>query len=97
MVECYELSTSYVIACVLCVACVASICKKSLVMYEEGRMCMVCIVCTMKNSKITSFFSHFTYPGGNFAWVTRGDRKTGFFGAKLQKNVYSTFNFLSGL
>ena len=33
----------------------------------------------------TAFFSHFTSLGGNFAWVTRGDRKTGFLGPNCKK------------
>ncbi len=42
------------------------------------QMCTECIECTMKNSKIRSFLSHFTYPRGSFTLVTRGDRKIGF-------------------
>jgi hypothetical protein len=56
------------------------------------QMCRKCTECTMKNSKITSFFSHFIYSGGNIAWVTGGDRKTGFFGPFLLKNADTTFN-----
>jgi hypothetical protein len=54
------------------------------------QMCRECSVCSVKTQKLAFFISLYI---ANIAWVTRGDRKTAFFGAKLQKNVYTTFNF----
>jgi hypothetical protein len=52
----------------------------------------MCSECSMKIQKITLFYLALLILIGNLALVTGGDRKTGLFLVKLQKNSYSYFN-----